>query len=443
VDGTVADLFGVNEAVAIPTPFLRQDRAIQDAILETRILATRELGVRHVRVHSAHFPFLNAWAREGGQFDEARADAFLARLLDAGLEPLVMIGPWPGNSTGSTTAEYVPADLDAYSAWVTRTVERYDGDGVNDAPGLPRGIRVWEVDNEPDLHHLRPPKNGAAPGFKVGRFESAAEYARVAVATVDAIHRADPESRILPAGLWAPWNETFSGYAEELWAMPEFRAAFSDVNAHGYPQRNLGDLWRGVDLLLRAAPTHSAWVTETSTPSIPPKSEREQATELACIYLEALRRGVERVYWHSLQEAPSMRAAPGGMQGHHLLLPREEERSVEATTRPRWKLAAWTMHEMIARYGGVPRASVTPIDAKGGHALQIGSDVVVFTVVPSAATVSVRLPPGRWERAALVPDEDHGLEVAGEPHWTTAVESVDGPLSVEVSAGPVRLTRMP
>ncbi|MCG8350824.1 MAG: hypothetical protein MI924_23885, partial [Chloroflexales bacterium] len=42
-----------------------------------------------------------------------------------------------------------PTDIDAYARWANLVVERYDGDGYQDAPGSPR-IAAWEVWNEPD-----------------------------------------------------------------------------------------------------------------------------------------------------------------------------------------------------------------------------------------------------------------------------------------------------
>lgn len=69
-----------------------------------------------------------------------------------------MLSPWSGNATGVETSEYVVADEAAYTAWVTAAVERYDGDGVDDMPGLLAPIRHWEVDNEPDLKNSLRPK---------------------------------------------------------------------------------------------------------------------------------------------------------------------------------------------------------------------------------------------------------------------------------------------
>lgn len=51
---------------------------------------------------------------------------------------------------------YLPKDEQKYIAVVKAVVERYDGDGVDDMPGLVNPIKYWQVGNEP---------NGLRPGF--------------------------------------------------------------------------------------------------------------------------------------------------------------------------------------------------------------------------------------------------------------------------------------
>ena len=44
-----------------------------------------------------------------------------------------------------------PCSMDEYKNFVTKLVDRYDGDGVNDMPGLVKPIRYWEIMNEPEF----------------------------------------------------------------------------------------------------------------------------------------------------------------------------------------------------------------------------------------------------------------------------------------------------
>lgn len=410
--GRVADLFGVNEAIAIPAARLTSlDDVQRDALIDERIALTKALGVRHVRVHSASWPRLNA-----AQSDRAQADAFLARVLDAGLEPLVMLGPWPGNAPAARTDHYVPNDLDAYVAWVGATVERYDGDGTDDAPGIGKGVHAWEIDNEPDLHHTTP-----ARGTKVliEGFQSPADYAKIAAVTQDAVLAADAGALVLPAGLFAPAGERTASYAKELWALPDFASRFRATNAHAYP-RDPGRVWDGVDRLVALAPDRDQWLTEVSIGD--EHGERAQAEFLATLYLDALAEGVVRVYWHSLREPPlrpGARTGPHPSEGNHLY----------TGDPPRPKLAALTMQRMLSVLGEVPREEVDVVRRSPPRALAIGHDLVVWG---GEADVQVTATgPLATERLVAV-------DATGD--WTLGPVPVqDGHVHVDARGGPVRV----
>jgi hypothetical protein len=92
-------------------------------------------------------------------------------------------------STDQPTYWCAPADVEAFAAWVGRTVERYDGDGKDDAPGHPR-VEAWEIWNEPDHDATWLPK--ADPEA----------YGRVLRAGHDAVKAADPTALVLTGGLY-------------------------------------------------------------------------------------------------------------------------------------------------------------------------------------------------------------------------------------------------
>ena len=76
-------------------------------------------------------------------------------------------------------SSYIPKDIDSYSNFVKATVERYDGDGVDDMPGLKNPVKYWQVDNEP-------------PGIR-------RDYAKLLEITYKAVKEADPECKVLIA----------------------------------------------------------------------------------------------------------------------------------------------------------------------------------------------------------------------------------------------------
>ncbi len=76
---------------------------------------------------------------------------------------------------------YLPVDEQKYRAFVRAVVERYDGDGIDDMPGLVNPIKYWQVGNEP---------NGLKPGF--------ADLQRI---TYTAIKEACPDCPVLIGGV--------------------------------------------------------------------------------------------------------------------------------------------------------------------------------------------------------------------------------------------------
>jgi len=113
---------------------------------------------------------------------------------------------YPGMLPELGESLYAPCDLDAYAAWVAATVERYDGDGVDDMPGLAYPIRHWEVFNEPEMQG---PENLAM--FQAGP-DAYLELLRVSAA---AIRGADPLAVVLLAGQ-AGMHDQFLPYWEPV-----------------------------------------------------------------------------------------------------------------------------------------------------------------------------------------------------------------------------------
>ena len=72
-------------------------------------------------------------------------------LVPQGINILANIAPGNPRSPQRYTLQgsYVPVDEEKYSEFVRLTVERYDGDGTDDMPGLTNPIKYWQVDNEP------------------------------------------------------------------------------------------------------------------------------------------------------------------------------------------------------------------------------------------------------------------------------------------------------
>lgn len=133
---------------------------------------------------------------------------------------------------GSYLPEYRcnPSDWTAYQKFVEAVVERYDGDGVDDMPGLEIPIKYWEVMNEPDLQY-----GNNLPASESNRLnfymQGPAEYATLLVETSKAIRLADPEAKILIAGA-AGADERMLGFYRVVLKNSETLTAFDIGNVH-------------------------------------------------------------------------------------------------------------------------------------------------------------------------------------------------------------------
>jgi hypothetical protein len=236
---------GINEAVSVPQKLLREGHFTRTTLAEHLDLdATRtaSLGARFVRGHTGAFPRTSWWASMSERGAQNDADLWVRTVQAHDLEPILMVSPWPANQTANYTDTYVPADLPAYAAWVTALVERYDGDGVDDMPGLRCAVRYWEIDNEPDLKFTTPPRD-ATRDVPPGSFCTPEEAATVLVATARAIRAASPSARILNGGLYRPFAESGQAWLRGLLAVPGAREAFDVLSLHTYAADEHGDAY--------------------------------------------------------------------------------------------------------------------------------------------------------------------------------------------------------
>ncbi|QWR76084.1 hypothetical protein [Candidatus Magnetomonas plexicatena] len=127
-----------------------------------------DLGFKWDRPHPGPFN-RNIIERKKGVYDFTIPDAYVSEAQKRGISIVATIWPfvdwdqeyWEGmqNWEASTgwladlpTSRYNPHDIEAYSAFVKALVERYNGDGLNDMPGLLYPIMYWEILNEPESY---------------------------------------------------------------------------------------------------------------------------------------------------------------------------------------------------------------------------------------------------------------------------------------------------
>ncbi len=301
---------GINEAVSVPQKRLRAGDFAGDSLrehLDRDGQRAAALGARFVRGNTGAFPRTSWWAHTDDPGATDDTDVWVRAVQAHALEPILMVSPWPGNRTANYATAYVPTDMQAYTAWVGALVERYDGDGVDDMPGLRAPIRYWEVDNEPDLKFTTPPRD-AVRHVPPGSFCSPREAAEVLLATSGAIRAAYPESRILNGGIFRPFAASGEAYLRDLLAVPGVRDAFDILSLHSYADDEHGDAYaRGLRAARALAGGKPLFITETSVASQGDKAwmnEAWQARMVASVAARGAVDGARAVFWHTLADPP-------------------------------------------------------------------------------------------------------------------------------------------
>jgi hypothetical protein len=133
-------------------------------------------------------------------------------------------------SAGVRAADYwcPPASPQDFADYVRAVVERYDGDGIDDAPGSPR-VAAWQIWNEPNAWETWP--------------GSPAEFAAIWQAGYAAAKAADPTAIVASPGLYVFDGQWQDGVGhgdglrfldEALAASPSLWASFDALAVHPY-----------------------------------------------------------------------------------------------------------------------------------------------------------------------------------------------------------------
>jgi len=199
------------------------------------IFSLPRLGSEWVRPHPG--PFSWQWIEpEKGMFDWDSTDKWVKAAQKSNISILGTIWPyadWDQLSCHSSSCEVslddefhpesfafpklsqkyfyipkyrcVPCNFDDYKNFLTKLVERYDGDGTDDMPGLTKPVLYWEILNEPEM-------DSKTLTFFKGSKE---EYVQILQASYEAIKAACPDCMVLHGGA-AGINHTTLEYWEDI-----------------------------------------------------------------------------------------------------------------------------------------------------------------------------------------------------------------------------------
>ena len=124
-------------------------------------------------------------------YDWQSVDDSLAAASYSGVKIIATISMSPDWAAPYPLGPLYPEHLDEFAEFNRALVERYDGDGVADAPGSPV-VRYWEYFNEPDAK-----LDNWVPGWG----DSGTEYANMLKAVYPAVKSADPRAQVLFGGI--------------------------------------------------------------------------------------------------------------------------------------------------------------------------------------------------------------------------------------------------
>jgi hypothetical protein len=192
------------------------------------------------------------------------------------------------DSVGLSQYRCNPQDWSAYQNWVQNVVERYDGDGIQDMPGLKYPVKYWEAMNEPDL------EGSETLDFFVG---NAADYRDLLARTYSAVKAADPSANVLIAGAANVDPQNLDFY-RDVFRSEEARNSFDIANVHcissgDVPSLNVGPYKEMLaEFGLDSKPL---WVTEAET--MVSGIKREDARQLTASAKEAFRLGANRIFF--------------------------------------------------------------------------------------------------------------------------------------------------
>lgn len=119
-------------------------------------------------------------------------DGLLGAALARELRPVVVVYTAPSWAATASCGPVDKVSLDRYQDFIRSLVERYDGDGLDDAPGSPVA-RYWEIGNEPDLSQSRRGQEDYGSCFG----DSPEAYAAQLRAAYLGARAADPGAQIL------------------------------------------------------------------------------------------------------------------------------------------------------------------------------------------------------------------------------------------------------
>jgi hypothetical protein len=202
-----------------------------------------EIGIKWVRTN-VYWSDIEPIREDPPRYHWEKYDELFKRLVEMGFTPIITIAGNPSWISTYRGGPFDKGDVKDYLRFVKAMVERYDGDGKNDAPGSPK-IVYWEIYNEPDLTSLEWARNH---GWGFWGNEPI-KYANLLKAVYPVIKGVSKDAQMVFGGIaldnWTYFNSQFLDKVLKAGAGPYFDI----MNFHYYfPFHNVWDRY-GPDII--------------------------------------------------------------------------------------------------------------------------------------------------------------------------------------------------
>lgn len=165
--GAAAQGSGGSQAVPSGRIVIRMEYALIDRDLRTKKVAgmLAPMGAKGAKHYPEHLEWNEMQKGPNLPIDFRRLDQFVREFQAAGFEDLTVClrshSSWASKQwarLGARNPTPKPQFMEHYARWIGAVVERYDGDGVADMPGLKRLVRYYEIGSEWSTYEPEPPE---------------------------------------------------------------------------------------------------------------------------------------------------------------------------------------------------------------------------------------------------------------------------------------------
>lgn len=175
--------------------------------------------------------------------------------------------------------------VSSYEEWIHNVVERYDGDGLDDMPGLKYPITHWEIGNEPDLQ---------TPDLSFFQYSPVA-YEEIYRLAYNVIKQTDPNSTVLFGGM-SSMSVAAQSYWKSILENEKERAEIYTIHSIGSSDQFFSKEYHEyLDRLGLLNPTY--WITEAQVGSQLFIREEDLNAQMTLVgYVQAFANGAERIF---------------------------------------------------------------------------------------------------------------------------------------------------